>query len=96
MPYSILFIDQVDQASNSDLNALMSLLNDGVMTGVHGHKIIFSNSIVMIASDVGKRDFIVKVTDKKFTAELDDGDALERVRTLRCSKLCLISLVFLF
>lgn len=85
VPYSIFFIDRVEDALPSDFNALMQLLDRCTMSDKHGRKIIFSCCIVMIASRAGNKDFIEKLVHRKFSARFN-GNVIGQVLYVKCSQ----------
>ncbi|HGI4456295.1 TPA: ATP-dependent Clp protease ATP-binding subunit [Streptococcus agalactiae] len=52
-PYSVLLFDEVEKAHPDIFNVLLQVLDDGVLTDSRGRKIDFSNTIIIMTSNLG-------------------------------------------
>ena len=52
-PYSVLLFDEVEKAHPDVFNVLLQVLDDGVLTDSKGRKIDFSNTIIIMTSNLG-------------------------------------------
>ena len=52
-PYSIVLFDEVEKAHNSVLNTLLQILDDGRLTDGHGRTVSFSNTVIIMTSNLG-------------------------------------------
>ena len=52
-PYSVLLFDEVEKAHPDIFNVLLQVLDDGVLTDSKGRKIDFSNTIIIMTSNLG-------------------------------------------
>ncbi|HGI2630942.1 TPA: ATP-dependent Clp protease ATP-binding subunit [Streptococcus agalactiae] len=52
-PYSILLFDEVEKAHPDIFNVLLQVLDDGVLTDSRGRKVDFSNTIIIMTSNLG-------------------------------------------
>ena len=52
-PYSVLLFDEVEKAHPDIFNVLLQVLDDGVLTDSKGRKVDFSNTIIIMTSDLG-------------------------------------------
>jgi len=52
-PYSVLLLDEVEKAHPDVFNILLQLLDDGRLTDSHGRTVSFSNTIVIMTSNIG-------------------------------------------
>jgi ATP-dependent Clp protease ATP-binding subunit ClpC len=52
-PYSLVLFDEIEKAHPEVFNMLLQLLEDGVLTDAKGRKIDFTNTIVIMTSNVG-------------------------------------------
>ena len=52
-PYSVLLFDEVEKAHPDIFNILLQVLDDGVLTDSKGRKIDFSNTIIIMTSNLG-------------------------------------------
>ncbi|MEL7500325.1 MAG: ATP-dependent chaperone ClpB [Planctomycetota bacterium] len=64
-PYSVILLDEMEKAHNDVFNILLQLLDDGRLTDNHGNTVDFTNTIVVMTSNVGSQ-LIQKITE-------DDG-----------------------
>ncbi|TQB89231.1 ATP-dependent Clp protease ATP-binding subunit [Streptococcus agalactiae] len=52
-PYSVLLFDEVEKAHPDIFNILLQVLDDGVLTDSRGRKVDFSNTIIIMTSNLG-------------------------------------------
>lgn len=57
-PYSVVLFDEVEKAHADVFNLLLALLDDGRLTDSKGRTVDFSNTIVILTSNLGSRDII--------------------------------------
>lgn len=78
-PYSLVLFDEIEKAHPEIFNMLLQILEDGVLTDAKGRKIDFSNTIIIMTSNLGA-DKLQKEADLGFHAEektdLEDLDNL--------------------
>jgi ATP-dependent Clp protease ATP-binding subunit ClpC len=84
-PYSLVLFDEIEKAHPDVFNMLLQMLEDGYLTDAKGRKIDFTNTIVIMTSNVGA-DKLQKEANLGFhatkTSELKDLDELhERNKT---------------
>jgi ATP-dependent Clp protease ATP-binding subunit ClpC len=76
-PYSVLLFDEVEKAHADVFNLLLQLLDDGRLTDGRGRTADFSNTIVILTSNIGS-DRILETDEKLFESE-EGRDALRDV-----------------
>ena len=54
-PYSVVLFDEIEKASPEVLNALLQVLDDGVLTDGQGRTVDFKNTVIIMTSNVGSR-----------------------------------------
>ncbi len=54
-PYSVVLLDEIEKAHPEVFNVLLQLLDDGRLTDGHGRTVDFTNTIVIMTSNVGSR-----------------------------------------
>jgi len=59
-PYSVILFDEVEKAHPDFFNILLQILDEGVLTDAKGKKVDFTNSIIVMTSNLGAK----KLTDK--------------------------------
>jgi ATP-dependent Clp protease ATP-binding subunit ClpC len=52
-PYSLVLFDEIEKAHPEVLNMLLQILEDGVLTDAKGRKVDFTNTIVILTSNLG-------------------------------------------
>ncbi|WP_017557540.1 ATP-dependent Clp protease ATP-binding subunit [Nocardiopsis baichengensis] len=52
-PHSVVLLDEVEKAHSDVINILLQLLDDGRLTDGQGHTVDFSNTVVIMTSNVG-------------------------------------------
>ncbi|RIK83001.1 MAG: ATP-dependent chaperone ClpB [Planctomycetota bacterium] len=61
-PYSVVLLDEMEKAHRDVFNVLLQLLDDGRLTDGQGHTVDFTNTIVVMTSNVGS-PMIQQVTE---------------------------------
>ncbi|HJW45588.1 MAG TPA: ATP-dependent chaperone ClpB, partial [Lysobacter sp.] len=54
-PYSVILLDEVEKAHPDVFNILLQVLDDGRLTDNHGHTVDFTNTIIVMTSNVGSQ-----------------------------------------
>ncbi len=54
-PYSVVLFDEIEKAHTEVFNVLLQILDDGRMTDGHGKTVDFTNTIIIMTSNVGSR-----------------------------------------
>lgn len=65
-PYCVLLLDEIEKAHRDVFNILLQLLDDGRLTDGHGRTVDFTNTIVVMTSNIGSQSIM----------ELSEGKAL--------------------
>ncbi len=66
-PYSVVLFDEIEKAHKDVFNLLLQILEDGTLTDAKGRKVNFSNTIIILTSNLGT-DFMVKESSLGFHA----------------------------
>ena len=56
-PYRVVLFDEIEKAHPDVFNALLQILEDGRLTDGHGRTVDFSNTVVIMTSNLGTGDF---------------------------------------
>jgi ATP-dependent Clp protease ATP-binding subunit ClpB len=67
-PYCVVLLDEMEKAHRDVFNILLQVLDDGRLTDNHGHTVDFTNTIVVMTSNVGSQ-LIQEITREGGTAE---------------------------
>jgi ATP-dependent Clp protease ATP-binding subunit ClpB len=54
-PYSVVLFDEIEKAHPEVFNVLLQILDDGRMTDGHGKTVDFTNTIIIMTSNVGSQ-----------------------------------------
>lgn len=73
-PYSVILFDEIEKAHPDVFNALLQILDDGILTDSHGRRVDFKNCVIVMTSNVGARIINEEHTSFGFS----DGDEKER------------------
>lgn len=68
-PYTVLLLDEIEKAHRDVFNVLLQLLDDGRLTDSHGRTVDFTNTIVVMTSNIGSQ-LIMDLNDKADDAEI--------------------------
>ncbi|WP_311142538.1 ATP-dependent Clp protease ATP-binding subunit [Lancefieldella rimae] len=83
-PYSVLLFDEIEKAHPDVFNILLQILDEGRLTDGQGRHVDFSNTVVIMTSNIGARE-IAKTNTMGFSAEgsggLSDKEISHRVRS---------------
>jgi ATP-dependent Clp protease ATP-binding subunit ClpB len=76
-PYSVLLFDEVEKAHNDVFNLLLQVLDDGRLTDGRGRLADFSNTVVIMTSNIGSQKILE--TDPKIFQSAEGREALKDV-----------------
>ncbi|OHB29401.1 MAG: ATP-dependent chaperone ClpB [Phenylobacterium sp. RIFCSPHIGHO2_01_FULL_69_31] len=68
-PYQVVLFDEVEKAHNDVFNVLLQVLDDGRLTDGQGHTVDFSNTLIILTSNLGSH----------FLSNLPEGQDVESV-----------------
>ncbi|MDE7011600.1 MAG: ATP-dependent Clp protease ATP-binding subunit, partial [Oscillospiraceae bacterium] len=78
-PYAVVLFDEVEKAHQEVWNLLLQIMEDGRLTDGHGRRVDFSNTVVVMTSNVGARAITERRGTLGFSAAGDEAGE-ERVR----------------
>jgi len=81
-PYQVILFDEVEKAHTDVFNILLQVLDDGRLTDSQGHVVNFTNSIIILTSNLGSQ-FLNQVDEdeeEKLSYEKAKGNVMEAVR----------------
>ena len=67
-PYSVILLDEIEKAHDDVFNILLQILDDGRLTDNHGNTVDFTNTIIVMTSNVGSQ-LIQKITQEHGSEE---------------------------
>lgn len=77
-PYSVILFDEVEKAHGDVFNVLLQLLDDGRLTDGQGRTVDFSNSVIILTSNLGA-DYLANLPDGASAEDARD-DVMQVVR----------------
>ena len=84
-PYSVVLFDEIEKAHPDVFNMLLQILEDGVLSDAKGRKIDFTNSIVIMTSNIGAEK-LQKEGSFGFSAAGSDLNNLDDLHDINKSK----------
>uniref|UniRef100_A0A453HH83 AAA+ ATPase domain-containing protein n=1 Tax=Aegilops tauschii subsp. strangulata TaxID=200361 RepID=A0A453HH83_AEGTS len=63
-PYSVVLLDEVEKADASVLNVFLQILDDGRVTDGHGRTVDFTNTIIIMTSNLGAHHLLARAASK--------------------------------
>jgi ATP-dependent Clp protease ATP-binding subunit ClpB len=67
-PYAVLLLDEIEKAHSDVFNVLLQLLDDGRLTDGQGRVVDFTNTVVIMTSNIGSQ-FLVDGIDEEIAEE---------------------------
>jgi ATP-dependent Clp protease ATP-binding subunit ClpB len=77
-PYSVVLFDEVEKAHPDVFNTLLQLLDDGRLTDSQGRTVDFSNTVVVMTSNVGS-DLMAAIEERRDLDANQKGDQMREV-----------------
>jgi len=74
-PYSVVLLDEIEKAHTDVFNILLQVLDDGRLTDNKGVTVDFTNTIVIMTSNIGSH--LISEEIEKSGGEMDEGTYLE-------------------
>ncbi|WP_128891987.1 ATP-dependent chaperone ClpB [Erythrobacter sp. HKB08] len=69
-PYQVVLFDEVEKAHNDVFNVLLQVLDDGRLTDGQGRVVDFSNTLIILTSNLGSQ-FLSQMTDDQKVADVE-------------------------
>ncbi len=73
-PYAVVLFDEIEKAHPEVFNTLLQLLDEGRLTDGHGRTVDFTNTVVIMTSNIGShwiKELGVEAAEEKVMAEVD-------------------------
>ncbi len=55
-PYAVILLDEIEKAHRDVFNILLQVLDDGRLSDSHGHTVDFTNTIIVMTSNIGSHE----------------------------------------
>ena len=85
-PYSVLLFDEIEKAHPDVFNILLQILDEGRLTDGQGRHVDFSNTVVIMTSNIGARE-IARTNTMGFSSEGSKGLSDKEITSRVMSKL---------
>jgi ATP-dependent Clp protease ATP-binding subunit ClpB len=80
-PYSVVLFDEVEKAHPDVFNTLLQLLDDGRLTDSQGRTVDFTNTVVILTSNVGSSE-MAAIEERRDVEDEDKSDQMRDVAML--------------
>ena len=81
-PYSLIILDEIEKASREVINLFLQVLEDGVITNSRGEKINFSNTTIIMTSNLGSSKSGIGFNDRKSNVEIEKFFGVEFINRI--------------
>jgi ATP-dependent Clp protease ATP-binding subunit ClpB len=78
-PYAVVLLDEIEKAHRDVFNILLQVLDDGRLSDSHGHTVDFTNTIVVMTSNVGSQ-MIQELTEQGGEYEVMQSAVIESLQ----------------
>ena len=85
-PYSVVLFDEIEKAHPDVFNMLLQILEDGHLSDAKGRKIDFTNTIIIMTSNIGAEKLQKEATFGFGARKSSDLDSLEELHSINKSK----------
>ena len=82
-PWSVVLFDEIEKAHEDVWGILLQIMDDGHLTDSAGRRVDFSNTVVVMTSNVGAKAITDRQLPLGFSGTADRGDALMREQVRR-------------
>jgi ATP-dependent Clp protease ATP-binding subunit ClpB len=79
-PYAVVLLDEIEKAHRDVFNILLQILDDGRLSDSHGHTVDFTNTIIVMTSNVGSQ-MIQEITEQGGTYDEMRAAVMESLQT---------------
>ncbi|MFM8520447.1 MAG: ATP-dependent chaperone ClpB [Solirubrobacterales bacterium] len=71
-PYAVILLDEIEKAHPDVFNTLLQVMDDGRLTDGQGRTVSFTNTILIMTSNVGSQEIAGEVVDEKIREQVDE------------------------
>jgi ATP-dependent Clp protease ATP-binding subunit ClpB len=79
-PYSVILLDEIEKADTQIFNTFLQVFDDGRLTDGQGRTVDFTNTVIIMTSNVGS-DLMLERAEKKVSAEVLQEEIWKRLRS---------------
>jgi ATP-dependent Clp protease ATP-binding subunit ClpB len=71
-PYAVILLDEIEKAHNDVFNVLLQIMDDGRLTDGHGRTVGFTNTILIMTSNVGSQFIVEQADEEKMRQQIEE------------------------
>jgi ATP-dependent Clp protease ATP-binding subunit ClpB len=71
-PYAVVLLDEIEKAHQDVFNVLLQLMDDGRLTDGHGRTVSFTNTILIMTSNVGSQEIAGEAIDERIRERIEE------------------------
>jgi ATP-dependent Clp protease ATP-binding subunit ClpB len=71
-PYAVVLLDEIEKAHADAFNVLLQIMDDGRLTDGHGRTVDFTNTILIMTSNVGSQFIVAEADEEKMREEIEE------------------------
>ncbi len=72
-PYSVILLDEIEKAHPGVFNVLLQVMDDGRLTDGQGRTVDFTNSVLIMTSNVGSQFIAAEVDEERMRAQVEQA-----------------------
>jgi ATP-dependent Clp protease ATP-binding subunit ClpB len=70
-PYAVILLDEIEKAHTDVFNVLLQIMDDGRLTDGKGRTVSFTNTILIMTSNVGSQYIVAETDEEKMREEIE-------------------------
>ena len=71
-PYAVVLLDEIEKAHPDVFNTLLQIMDDGRLTDGQGRTVSFTNTVLIMTSNVGSERIVGDVVDEKIREQIEE------------------------
>ncbi len=71
-PYAVILLDEIEKAHPDVFNSLLQLMEDGRLTDGQGRTVDFTNTVLIMTSNVGSAEIVSESVDEKMRERIEE------------------------
>jgi ATP-dependent Clp protease ATP-binding subunit ClpB len=71
-PYAVILLDEIEKAHPDVFNTLLQLMDDGRLTDGQGHTVDFTNTVLIMTSNVGSAEIAGEAIDERMRERIEE------------------------
>jgi ATP-dependent Clp protease ATP-binding subunit ClpB len=71
-PYAVILLDEIEKAHADVFNVLLQIMDDGRLTDGQGRTVDFTNTVLIMTSNVGSQYIVAEADEEKMRAQIEE------------------------